>query len=79
MTYPRLKYKYVALSNTQTLLSKYSCVLTDTNFVYFRMSHKQFFSLSESCWFCLASAAVEKHLVISIGSEVNSFPVKCIG
>jgi hypothetical protein len=23
----------------------------------------------ESCWFCLASAAVEKHLVISIGSE----------
>lgn len=23
----------------------------------------------ESCWFCLASAAVEKHLVISIGNE----------
>ncbi|KAJ9592078.1 hypothetical protein L9F63_001387, partial [Diploptera punctata] len=23
----------------------------------------------ESCWFCLASAAVEKHLVISIGTE----------
>lgn len=23
----------------------------------------------ESCWFCLASAAVEKHLIISIGSE----------
>jgi hypothetical protein len=33
--------------------------------------NKKFCSLSESCWFCLASAAVEKHLVISIGSEVS--------
>ncbi|XP_069681635.1 CWF19-like protein 1 [Periplaneta americana] len=24
----------------------------------------------ESCWFCLSSAAVEKHLIISIGNEV---------
>jgi hypothetical protein len=39
------------------------------------MVHSKFSSLSESCWFCLASAAVEKHLVISIGSEVGSFIV----
>jgi hypothetical protein len=31
----------------------------------------KFCSLSESCWFCLASTAVEKHLIISIGSEVG--------
>jgi predicted small integral membrane protein len=32
MTYPRSKH--VALLDTQNLLSKYSCVLTDTNCVY---------------------------------------------
>lgn len=37
----------------------------------FTLLDKTFYPLSESCWFCLASAAVEKHLVISIGNEVS--------
>jgi hypothetical protein len=33
MTSPRSKH--VALLDIQTLISKYSCVMTDTNFMYF--------------------------------------------
>jgi hypothetical protein len=33
MTYPRSKH--VALLNIQVLISKYSCVMTDTNCMYF--------------------------------------------
>jgi hypothetical protein len=44
MTYPRPKH--VAVLDTQTVLSRYSLVLTDTNFVCYRI-YSNYITLSQ--------------------------------